>query len=731
MGASQTKIFSALSSSRITSRDEFVNKTRDMATMADQLFIFMYANFKPEEIWDISQKPEEYVTALSELIQHQFDIIGYMTDRTVQGEIYFRKFSDLKPSEGGGDPRKREIWRQHVKNCNAIAFFFVRVFQILGAILFVLLNNDLTLPTEDIVRSLIEEEDKNRAGFLGKRIYYNTTSSRGIQRGGSTDNDLGPFEFLRRHLSENTDSQVTSAANAINPKLTVYSVDNTNLYVGITKDMGSTDPSKMPMNSFVMFIKLKIGDSDKSVIQQTAVTILQTVPTEMTRGSKDLQFVRFRFPRKNQGGVTRFSQTEQDENTITITKNIGQTDEIKRWKISSSKVVEMAKSSNTNSRTLNETQIRYILENIMLTYIKDREGQFGYRKFKRIDTTISDTEKTKSLSSKYEEIEPDKINNPVVRAAAKSFKDTPRVGKHCVNRALQLLDAKSIFGENTSEAYTKICSFKVATDAKSGEKNNLTEYVPTKALSQLYGKIDLREEKVKEAEAVFKAFIVTKTSSPTEGQQFLSVDQITNEVKDKVEASSLQRALDRLQLAFNMVKNPNVKSFADIKLERPEFCGTNKAEKTELKSDSLIRDLRDASQELLAYHISKTILMTEFLKRMFNIKQRPDGGWEVKGIKNSVLYAGFKGLDILTDQARELLVDYYEGCENIYQQKGVSKYKEFVEGEKAAATVAAPAATNNNNPKNPPVNPAVNPAKNAANRPGDPQAPKPLGPDGS
>ena len=141
MGGSGSKIFSALSTSRITSKEELAEKTKDMTNMSDALFQFMYFNFNPNEVFDISMSPEKYVVALSELIQNQFAIIGYTTDRTVQGEIYFRKLEDLSWDKMGKTTplgqrdnavkvsEVTERRKEHITNCNIISFFFVRIFQ--------------------------------------------------------------------------------------------------------------------------------------------------------------------------------------------------------------------------------------------------------------------------------------------------------------------------------------------------------------------------------------------------------------------------------------------------------------------------------------------------------------------------------------------------------------------------------------------------------------------------
>ena len=78
---------------------------------------------------------------------------------------------------------------------------------------------------------------------------------------------------------------------------------------------------------------------------------------------------------------------------------------------------------------------------------------------------------------------------------------------------------------------------------------------------------------------------------------------------------------------------------------------------------------------------------------MFNVSQRSDGSWKVEGPKTELLFAGFNVLDELTDQARHLLVDYYSGCEELYQ-KGVTEWENDVTNAPVAAPVpaAVPAA---------------------------------------
>jgi hypothetical protein len=189
--------------------------------------------------------------------------------------------------------------------------------------------------------------------------------------------------------------------------------------------------------------------------------------------------------------------------------------------------------------------------------------------------------------------------------------------------------------------------------------------------------------KFDESMKIISAFI------PPQGSETRTLG--TSDLADKdPERDSMKEAIKRMQTAFDVLnKNKdNLTSFHDIKIKKPEECTTG--ESIRIENQVLLNSLRDVSQELLGYHVNNIIEITKFLKSIFNISQRGDSTWEVKGVNNNVLFAGFPVLDILTDQAREILLKYYSGCETIYQ-KGVEIWKEDVKS-KAAVPAAAPVA---------------------------------------
>ena len=724
MGGFASKI-SPLFTQRITSKEELAEKTKDMTEMANALFQFMYFNFKPNEVFDISLNPDKYVVALSEMIQNQFAIIGYTTDRTVQGEIYFRKYDDLKWDKMGFDVKNGRLGtmseertsalikkrqEEHVTNCNIISFFFVRIFQILGAMLIVIKDSGLALPDDEGVSSNFTRSDINIKGerpALGYRLpKFVDYSSRGgsiNQRGGAVPDTvrLGPFEFLRKDL--------TSAGEE--GEFSKYKLEKTNLHLFIKKAVPARleSPEQVTSDMQPKFrIRLKgNGIPDETV--EIKIDILDFNPkyVEVNEDLKNrFRSLDFCISMKDSPDYRTMSSEQRRRrdraNSIRIEMIATVASSRRQWKILLDTVDTVALRGTVKdgrSKPLKGTNVKHLLENILLKYVQNL-GTNPSKMFKLFDETNFISE-----DGNNDETDDDKgkrgfrqsdIKQPLISELAGVLAGTDYmrpnpylVGKHCINRALQLLNPTAIMStvSGTSDgmdAYTKICKFKVP--VKGEDVKNLYEYKPIKALAQLYGKIDIREDKFEESKKVLRAFV--SIDSPLGGgssanpNQSLPISELAK--VDKNEANSLKRALERLQVAFNAVKK-GIDKVEDIELTSPDGCKNveegrkDSVKGIKLKSPEdtqLINDLRDVSRELLAYHVNKTIAITDFLKKVFNISQRPNGAWEVKGINNSVLYAGFKALDALTDQARELLLDYYEGCENIYQEKGVKKFNE-------------------------------------------------------
>jgi len=167
--------------SKITSKEDFNLGNKEISQLADALFTFMYKESEnlEREVLDIVDNKNDYIIELSHLIDNHFNIIGFTSQTTTPGEIYFIK-KKIRDELISHDTKEHAS-----KNENAsriIASFFIRIFQILGALLLVLKNVNLN-----------DQGSTNtsyRREILGQQLLG--------QRGGATiPESLGPFEALR------------------------------------------------------------------------------------------------------------------------------------------------------------------------------------------------------------------------------------------------------------------------------------------------------------------------------------------------------------------------------------------------------------------------------------------------------------------------------------------------------------------------------------------------------
>ena len=187
--------------------------------------------------------------------------------------------------------------------------------------------------------------------------------------------------------------------------------------------------------------------------------------------------------------------------------------------------------------------------------------------------------------------------------------------------------------------------------------------------------INVDEVEFNKALTVLDAFVGKES-------KILTVSEL-NGVNQAEEANQLSQAIQRLAKAFKSSKGSTLNGFDDINFYKPSSCTPGKKEPEYLdKNTPVFHKLQGYSQRLLAYHLNNVINISKFLRTIFNVTQRPDGTWKVEGPKTELLFAGFNVLDELTNQARQLLVEYYSGCEELYQ-KGVAEW----EGDKVPSGV--------------------------------------------
>jgi hypothetical protein len=108
-------------------------KSLEAKRITQEIFRFMVTQMKFEEYLALANPDQckKYVILIADSLQKFFAKIKIVPDKTKDGYIYFRKFDDVK----GATPMSAQY-------CTVIALFYVRIFQIYGALALSILDTD-------------------------------------------------------------------------------------------------------------------------------------------------------------------------------------------------------------------------------------------------------------------------------------------------------------------------------------------------------------------------------------------------------------------------------------------------------------------------------------------------------------------------------------------------------------------------------------------------------------
>ena len=653
--------------------------------MADKLFTFMYTQYDINEIWDIAEKPNEYILELSELIHHHFTVVGYTGGAGERGEIYVKKIDDYKKNmtEVTEENKKQKAIEREERrrNAQAIAFFFIRIFQILGAMLLVIRDTPIIaedgnyllekrtnpmLPRIDYPLQNIglAKQQELRAEALRLQARVNALEKQQVQRGGalSSSFNLGSFECFRNFLSDVSTEK--KAGLGLTKYQYVYSFTD-NLFLTFSSQPGSSNiRPQETLNLNPKFLFLAPGR-----VEEIPITGITTSPDSVSNGES---------PTLNIFTLTPVGRSIKRFNNILKLQYDERAVEAKqKYRIDDPDLKYIAVRSGIPYPI---TSISRFLEAYMLYYLDEKNP--GTSTEPRFTRKATDEEKTSS----YAVSRTGSIHNPkklpgVIKSTYEVLLN--KIGhSHCKRRALQLLDARSIlYGiDNLDQRHaptTDICAYSAPPEDEGKGKSDavpLSEYRPVESLGQLFGKIS--RARMDEATTVLKAFVREKEGADLSlyGKSLGLMG-----VKDgwSNEEAALASTLQRLSGVFD-IADPSkpVEGLKDLKMSRSKKCKTT--ERIKLASGSNVaRELRAIAQQLIDKHNSSLVYITEYLEKLFTIDPATN---KVSGIKEDILLLGLSGLDALTDQARALLTNYYMDCETIFQ-RGVATWEASVPDE--------------------------------------------------
>jgi hypothetical protein len=729
MGGSQSSL-SFLKPGKISDKATLVNSTQESQQMANALWKFMHSNWSAQDLVNMSdeEKYKEYVIAISDLITNSFVVLGYTTTQNNLGEIYIRKYSDLDPKKAIEEyPEDNSAIQK--SNAQIIAYHFVRIMQLVAILTGI---TKINLPreiagenqyTRNANRNFARQAYSSSASLPHFSGYSGIIPTRG-QYGGAKKNTsepdfpsrtpLGAWEFLRGYL-------VPVSSDLIKEYKDTRKIDLRTLgdFKNIYKFRGSDclffkyeqpkDATDITINTgpkqsmYIIYVEknkagavvgtvasgeivLKLKDMSPTYFKGY-ISPAEYVAQSKSNSSEDYKYLE-RFPTSvalNIGNADSGDRTvpgSGDRYVYTVEMD-RQTEKRKIPKytfIPKKNEILQTIISNVNSTLKPEDELfASVMENIAIYNVRLGKGDARISQFERITTETQENSRGS----------PGGVKVPENMSLKESFKviDQTNYAPHCVARAFKLLDPKSMFAsfnDRSGEAITSICTSSIGNDGRPITK--VGEYKPLQVLGHLYGKVNpgktlrslirkgdkkevrdrlreynkIAEQELKKVQGLLAAFVGKNSNGNTLKRSMLN--------EQPTELAGLTSAIQRLSKAFDS-SGSNLE-FDDIQIKTPGSSGncTSTKEVTIQRNSVIFSQLQSVAHKLLAHHVNNTQNIMKFMKEVFNMKQRPDNSWEIEGPNVAILLGGSLVLDKLTNQGRELALNYWTGCESLYQE---------------------------------------------------------------
>ena len=231
-----------------------------------------------------------------------------------------------------------------------------------------------------------------------------------------------------------------------------------------------------------------------------------------------------------------------------------------------------------------------------------------------------------------------------VKAAWDALVKNPPVKAHCVARAVQLLNVAAITDTSTGEAYSSVCNIKFP-------------YIGNGSLPEP-GKTVLTSDGINALAMLFVDQLA--------GDNF--IPKVTNTPKFKEFRERLRTSFHRYdtveKMRANLGGDESKLDFKKIKETQMPFCENNQDMKLKLKG-VLVKNLRGKVMDLMRQQQIHIARVMQLMFKLFNEKAVRAGNFE---INDYILANGMEALNNLAEEARNLLIDYYSGCEKTYKE---------------------------------------------------------------
>ena len=230
----------------------------------------------------------------------------------------------------------------------------------------------------------------------------------------------------------------------------------------------------------------------------------------------------------------------------------------------------------------------------------------------------------------------DKIPEPLrIKKLWEAMAKDPPVKAHCIARAVQLLSVDAIKGDLSKQPFTSICKLKFAYN-----KDGSLPYPGKSVIS----------------------------SSGIYALSLLFFEGLENEAPKILDRDDYIKYRENLQYLFegytDLENVEEVKPMTDIKATIPQFC--KERDQNLPITAKLARNLRGITSDLIRQqqtHFQKALTL---IFRLFDRKSI-ERDRKLK-FSPQILYGGMPEIDAIANDTRDLLLNYYKGCELTYRE---------------------------------------------------------------
>jgi len=180
-------------SALLSDRDKLLEATRDTRSIIDAILQYLLDEVKITDLAALSSQTDckKYVIALAGTLNKLFFEINLAPEQGKDGIIYFRPIKDL------GEPKTDSEKNNRQSLCIILSYFYVRIFQIFGALALTLMDDASAYTTSgigDLAYGAVLQAPGKSPFFMG-----GSAEDKPVVLGGDIDR-LGIFSFLKPDL---------------------------------------------------------------------------------------------------------------------------------------------------------------------------------------------------------------------------------------------------------------------------------------------------------------------------------------------------------------------------------------------------------------------------------------------------------------------------------------------------------------------------------------------------